>query len=88
MDYLGVGSLITGVVKDVGSAVNPYFFTDQEKSEHALAQGQIDAQMQATALQGQSIAVREATNQKAITYGLAAVLGVSCVFLASRLIGK
>lgn len=87
MDYLGVGQLVGGLVQGVASAADPYFFTEQEKA---------NAQLQVTSLQNQQDAInanvtvatkKEETTQKAIQYGLVGVLGVSCVYLASKFIG-
>lgn len=88
MDWLAVGNLIGNLAVAGGNIANPYFYTEQEKAADGLAGGQLSMQQQAIAAQAAAAQQREATNQKAITYGFAGVLGLSCVYLASRLIGK
>ncbi|MEF2280389.1 hypothetical protein V3W47_19010 [Deinococcus sp. YIM 134068] len=87
-DYVGVANLVTGVVTGIGNVVNPYIYTDQEKATDGLTGAQLANQQNAINAEVTITQAREETTQKAITYGLAGILGVSCVYLASRLIGK
>ena len=88
MDYLGVGNLVGGLAGLGASIADPYFYTKQEQAKDGLTGQQLAAQQASIDAQLLIAQEREQTNQKAITYGLAAVLGVSGIYLASRLIGK
>lgn len=88
LDLLGVGALIGGAAQSIGTALDPYFFTDQEKMQASLTQQQIAAQQAAVTQQGQVALAREETTQKAVVYGLAGVLGVGGLYLAAQLVKR
>ena len=83
-DLLNVGQLVGGL----GQIADPYFYTDQEKARDANQMAITAAQQNAIDQAAAVAREKERTNQQAIQYALAGVLGVSCVFLASRMIGK
>lgn len=86
MDWLAAGNLVGGLASTIGSVADPYFYTNQEQAKDKLTADQIAAQQAAIAAQAQANHEREMTNQKAISFGVAAVLGVGGLYLASRLI--
>lgn len=88
VDYLAVGNLVGNLAVAGGQIADPYFYTKQEQAKDGLTGQQIATQQSAIAAQAAAAQQREETTQKAITYGFAGVLGLSCVYLASRLIGK
>lgn len=88
MDWLSVGNLVGGLVTSGAQIADPYFYTDQEKARDGLAGQNLATQNAAIGAAAQAAAEREETTRQAITYGLAGVLGVSAVFLASRLIER
>lgn len=87
-DLLGVGQLVGGLTQAVSSALDPYFFTDQEKANAELAQQQQTTQQQAITATAQAASDREQTNRLAITYGLAGILGVSVLYLGAKLVSS
>lgn len=88
MDWLGVGALIGGAAQGIGSALDTYLFTEQEKAQAGLTAQQIAAQQAAVTQQGQVMLAREETTQKAVVYGLAGVLGVGGLYLAAQLVKR
>lgn len=88
MDILAVGQLVGGLIPAIGGAVDPYFYTAQEQGRDALANTALQNQGAAIQAQSQAIAQREETTRQAITYGLAGVLGVSLLYLGSKLVSE
>lgn len=83
-----MGALVGGAAQGIGSALDPWVFTDQEKAAAGLTQQQIAAQQAAVAQQGQVALAREETTQKVVVYGLAGVLGVGGLYLAAQLVKR
>lgn len=85
-DLLGVADLVGGLASGLGAVADPYFYTDQEKQRDALAAQNTQTQQQAIQATAAANQAREETTRQAITYGLAGVLGVSLLYLGSKLV--
>lgn len=85
-DLLSVGQLVGGLA-EVGRAIwDEVDYSAEEQAADRNNANATAATREATAANLQAVQAREETTRQLITYSLAGVLGVSAVFLASRLI--
>lgn len=87
-DLLGISQIVGGLVVAGAQVADPFLYTDQEKARDGLTAGQQAVQQQAIQATAAAAQAREETTQKMITFGLAGVLGVSGLYLASKLVSK